>query len=337
MKAIFALLSLLLLAQCSSSPPKRTAEPARPSEAAAMQAAAAKMEAENQAKQQAKPAAEPQAPAKRAKKPAPAVSTGQTTAKTSQAEEPDQTRKNPFTPKTMTKIVVRLESAEVREGSYAAKPRTFYRGAERFCRVEEAADPDNDIAGVVIMAEPDVWMVNLATKQGRHMVVPGPRCRLPIFTLDEIKSAPDLKQPLLDLEFGREVAFFKKKAGQPQAGPMLQGKPTNLYTVKLGDLEILLFSGGSPEVPLAVVLKKASGEYTYAYDSYEELPFNAKLFSKPDGVAIRERAVANKPSGGKKKAGEANKKAAGKKPADAKQGSDAASEDKKPAPAQPKS
>ena len=296
MKAIAALCSLLFLAQCSPSPPKRTAEPARPSEAAAMQAAAAKMEAEGQAKQAA------------LQKPA-AAKSSQVAAKDGQAEAPDQAGKNPFTPKTMTKIVVRLESAEVREGSYAAKPRTFYRGAERFCRVEEAPDPDNDIAGLFIMAEPDVWTVNLATKQGRHMTVAGPRCRLPIFTLSEIKAAPDLKQPLLDLEFGREVAFFKKKAGQAQAGPMLQGKPTNLYTVKLGDMELLLFSSGSPEVPLAVVLKKAAGEYTYAYDSYEELPFNAKLFSKPEGVTIRERAVANKPSGENKKAGEATNKA----------------------------
>ena len=167
------------------------------------------------------------------------------------------------------------------------------------------------------------------------MLFPGPRCRLPIFTLQEVKSAPDLKQPLLDLEFGRELEFFKK-AGPPQAGPELRGKPTNLYTVTLGDAQLLLFSSGTPEVPLAVVMRNSAGEYTYAYDSYEELPFNPKLFSKPEGIAIRERAVASRPANEKSKSAAAKKKAANA-PGEAKQKSDAASEDKNPQPAPPKS
>jgi len=221
-------------------------------------------------------------------------------------------------PKTMTKLVVRLESSEMKLGSYAAQPRTFYRAGTGYCRVEEADDPDNDRRGVVIMNEPHVWLVNLVTGQGRHLVSPGStRCRLPIFTLDDVKSAPDLRQPLLDLEFGRELQYFKKKAGEPQAGPVLQGKPTNSYTVKLGDAELLLYSGGTPEVPLVVILKKGAGQYTYAYDSYTQLPFDAKLFSKPEGMKIREPIKTKQKPGKAKKeksAGSESKDSDNKKP-----------------------
>ena len=206
-------------------------------------------------------------------------------------------------PKTMTKLVVRLESAEVKLGSYAAQPRTFYRASTSYCRVEEADDPDNDRRGVVIMNEPHIWVVNLVSGQARHLVSPGAtRCRMPIFTVEEVKAAPDLRQPLLDLEFGRELEYFKKKAGQPEAGPVLHDKPTNSYNVKLDNAELLLYSGGTPEVPLVVILKKGASQYTYAYDSYSQLPFDGKLFSKPEGVKIRE------PIKAKPKAAKAKKK-----------------------------
>ncbi len=275
MRAICAALACLLLCSQCTSPPAKQSESSPPPKPAEPQAV------------------QPEAPPKPAKKPA--------------AVEPP--------PKTMTRLVVRLESAEMKTGSFAAQPKTFYRAGARYCRVEEPDDPDNYIRGLVIMNEPDVWMVNLAARQGRHLVSPGAaRCRLPIFTLEEVKSAPDLKQPLLDLEFGRELQFFKKKAGQPQAGPVLQGKPTNSYTVKLGDAELLLFSSGTPEVPLAVILKKGVAEYTYAYDSYQQLPFDAKLFSKPKDVKIREAAKAKPKAGKTKKANETGSDS--KKPGD---------------------
>jgi hypothetical protein len=296
MRTISALLCLLLLTQCSSPPPKQAALPPKLTEKAAMEAVIADMEKEIRAREaeQTKQAGKrsPRVPAAAEKPPAP---------------QPP--------PKTMTRLVVRLESAELKPGSFASKPRTFYRATANYCRIEEAPDPDNDIQGMIIMAQPDVWMVNLATKQGRHLLISGPGCRLPIFTMQEVKAAPDLKHPLLDLEFGRELEFFKNKAKSPEAGPVLQGKPTKLYTVKLEDSELLLFTTGTPEVPLAVILKKSSGEYTYTYDSYEQLPFNAKLFSKPEGVAIRERAVANQPADAKKKPGQTKPDAAaGDKP-----------------------
>lgn len=285
MRAISAALACLLLcSQCTSPPPKPAETPAKQAET---------------------PAAPPEAPAKPAEKPAQRA-----------APQPP--------PKTMTKLVVRLESAEVKTGSFAAKPKTFYRAGTGYCRVEEPDDPDNDMQSVVIMNEPHVWMVNLVTRQGRHLVSPGAtRCRLPIFTLDEVKAAPDLKQPLLDLEFGRELQYFKKKAGEPQPGPELQGKPTNRYSVKLDDAELLLFSGGTPEIPLAVILKKGTGEFTYAYDSYQHLPFDAKLFSQPAGMTIREPVKA------KLKAAETKKQS--EEASDAKK-----PDDRKPAAAEPK-
>ncbi|HZT13675.1 MAG TPA: hypothetical protein VFA29_12760, partial [Candidatus Baltobacteraceae bacterium] len=59
-------------------------------------------------------------------------------------------------------------------GTYGAQPKTFYRVGEDKLRVEEGLDRQNGIHELIVVAEPNVWMINLFTNSGRHMVDPGP-------------------------------------------------------------------------------------------------------------------------------------------------------------------
>ena len=135
-------------------------------------------------------------------------------------------------PETMTKLSVRLQSPEVPDDSFGAKPKTMYRAGNRYCRTEEQPDHEHGIHGLLIINEPDVWMVNLFTKTAQHFVDSGPtfNCRMPMFIGDQEKSGADTKNPLLELEFGRELAYFKEKEATRREGPVLQGKPTTVYT-----------------------------------------------------------------------------------------------------------
>jgi hypothetical protein len=71
-------------------------------------------------------------------------------------------------PKTMNRITVQLDGPEIPQDSFARKPKTIYRAGSRYCRVEEAADPEHNIHGLLILNEPNAWMVNLATKTAPH-------------------------------------------------------------------------------------------------------------------------------------------------------------------------
>ncbi len=77
-------------------------------------------------------------------------------------------------PKTMTKMEVILGSPGVQPGSFASKPKVMYRAGNRYCRIEEAPDPDNGLHGLLIVSEPDAWVVNLVTKTARHVKDTGP-------------------------------------------------------------------------------------------------------------------------------------------------------------------
>lgn len=188
------------------------------------------------------------------------------------------------------KLTVRLQSPEIPADHFAAKPKTMYRAGQGYCRTEELPDPEQGIHGLMIINEPDVWVVNLLSKTAQHLVDSGPtfNCRLPMFQGDEVKSAADMKNPILELEFGRELAYFRQKGAPPKEGPVLQGKQTNVSMVQVGDSQLFLFTVDTPERPLAVARQRGGTREIYWYGLYEELPFEPKLFAKPEGVKIEE-------------------------------------------------
>lgn len=191
-------------------------------------------------------------------------------------------------PRTMTRIVAKRAGKEV-EGTFAAKPRLLLRAGTAYCRMEEQPDPDAGIHGLLIIHEPDVWMVNRFTQSAKHMVDPGPtfNCRLPVFTM-ESASAAELKSVVAELEFGRELAFFKSRGAEAKPGPVLREKQTQVYTMELGDTHLFLFTVGKPERPWAIARRRGGSNELYWYGDYEEVPFEPELFRKPEGVKIVE-------------------------------------------------
>lgn len=189
----------------------------------------------------------------------------------------------------MTKLMVKFESPETPKESFAAQAKLMYRASSRYCRIEENPDLEHGIHGLLITNEPNSWMVNRLDKTARHILDPGPtyNCRLPMF-VNDTKSAADLKGPMMQLEFGREVEFFRPRSPAPNAGPSLQGKATMAYTVTIEDSQLFLFTSGNPEVPVAVIRKTDKTREIYWYGEYAQLSFDAKLFAKPEGVKIIE-------------------------------------------------
>ena len=156
-------------------------------------------------------------------------------------------------PKTMSKITVQLDGSELSQNDFARKPKTIYRAGSTYCRVEEAADQEHNIHALLIVSEPDAWMVNLATKTARHSVDPGPtfQCHLPIFSGPIPNAQDEVDYAKLGLEFGYELEYFKKMGAVRQdPGPVLQKQQTIGYVFDLGGTRFALFTYGPHEFPL---------------------------------------------------------------------------------------
>lgn len=176
----------------------------------------------------------------------------------------------------MTKIQVRLEGPDIPAGSFATKPKVMYRAGTGYCRMEEEEDTANGNHGLLVVNEPDAWMVNLVTKTARHIVDPGPtlNCHMPLFADDPDKDASGL-------EFGLEMQFFKSKGAKLHQGSVLQGKQTTQYQVEIGNSKLALFTYGTPERPLAVGrVRQGSGEI-YWYSGFGDVRLMPRFLLNP--------------------------------------------------------
>src|SRR5262249_1659698 len=143
--------------------------------------------------------------------------------------------------------------------SFAAQAKRLFRAGSRYCRTEENPDLEHGIHGLLIISEPDAWLINRLDKTAKHMVDPGPtyNCKMPIFA--NIQSIADLadevRKPIMELEFGREIEYFRPKSPAPSPGPVLMDKKTMAYTTEIGESQLFLFTSGNPEAPVAVIRK----------------------------------------------------------------------------------
>ena len=142
-------------------------------------------------------------------------------------------------PTTMTKISVRIIKPGPEPGTFAARPKTYWRAGKKYARIAESPDLQNQIHGLIIINEPDAWMINLSDKSGKHIIDPGPSLvvRLPLFD-----KQTGVRSKLNDLEFGMELDFFARNDAAHSAGAVIDGKATDRYEVAISDARLILWT-----------------------------------------------------------------------------------------------
>lgn len=190
-------------------------------------------------------------------------------------------------PDTMIKMVVRLMGPQVKPGSPAALPRVIYRAGPHYARIEDPPDARQQMQKLTIIAEPDAYSVNLIDKKGTHAIDQGGPNDLHVPVV--LPFDPKHMLTNLDrLEFGDEFDFFQDAHAVKEAGPIINAKPTDAYVVKTAEGTATLVVKSGTQVPITLSWQTKDGPYTYEYISYEEIPFDAGLFTKPTGITYRE-------------------------------------------------
>jgi tetratricopeptide (TPR) repeat protein len=167
----------------------------------------------------------------------------------------------------MMKIVVRDTSPDTPSTSFGAKPKTLYRMGEIYGRNEELPDLENGIHGLLVIAEPKLWMINLLDKTGKLIIDPGPTFafRAPI-----IPSQGKNQKPVLqDFELGREYDFLHQhKAKQGQR--VLNGKKYDMLSLSIEGYDIIMFSQEGKQEPFRVIVSRGQSLVCqYDYDEYK--------------------------------------------------------------------
>ena len=169
--------------------------------------------------------------------------------------------------------------------SFMAKPKTLYRVGQKLARLEESPDLKLNLHGLVIINEPDTWMINLADRTGQHSKDPGP----PVFSAPvfQEKNAPAIFNIL---EFGREHEFFVANRARSLGSRRIDDEDCDVLEVKAEDWSVDLLTSKKTKKPYQVdVIGPNALSYSIRYDSYElNLPFKEELFHPPEGIRIHE-------------------------------------------------
>lgn len=206
------------------------------------------------------------------------------------AERPAATSLPPCSPHVVTAMTVRVITPGLQAGDPRAQPRRIWRLGDRFLRnLDEPLAPSGDQM-LVIVAEPDIWQINLAKGVAQHSIDDGK---------DKVVRAPILPvgapPEFMALEFGCEAEFVAVRAPVPARTLRWGGLNAGIHTYTLGDQSLSLLMDEARGIPLMVTYGRAGRPvYMVRYDAYGPLPDQPALFQPPAGVMIVERPRASK-------------------------------------------
>lgn len=177
----------------------------------------------------------------------------------------------------------RVVSADLPASSPEAQPRKIWRLGKEFLRFEDVPNPETKIDGLIIVDEPDIWIIDRNKGQGQHATDPGPQyaVHFPIFPREQSEK---LKQ----LEFGSELKFFRDNGAREVASQTVDGIKCKLHRLELDDRELTLFL--KPDnLPLQIEVQSESVKYAVRFLRYDpdQRP-DMSLFKVPPGIKIIE-------------------------------------------------
>ncbi len=200
-------------------------------------------------------------------------------------------------PTKMVKATLRNATPDLDPDSFAAKPRTYYRLGTRYGRVEDQLDTEHGVHGLMVASEPDLWMINLLNKKGKHIIdkQPPQHFHVPLLALPgNPASLPEdtASAFLMGFELGCELEYVKAQSGgAPPKPEQLDGHTYDAYTATQGEHKIVLLIDPATGKPFSATSLKSGKVITHVvYVEYDAgLAPDLSLFVPPKDVRFLER------------------------------------------------
>src|SRR2546428_515480 len=122
-------------------------------------------------------------------------------------------------PTRMLRIVTTVDAFGLPADHFVTQPKTLYRYGSMFGRVEEVFNKQTGLHLLVVVSEPDVWVVNRVNNSGQHMTDRGTNIDFHAPIITATKS-----EHWRMLEFGCEEDFMKSVNAktEPADGGMIR-------------------------------------------------------------------------------------------------------------------
>lgn len=182
-------------------------------------------------------------------------------------------------PTRMLRIVTTVDAFGLPADHFVTQPKTLYRYGSMFGRVEEVFNKQTGLHLLVVVSEPDVWVVNRVNNSGQHMTDRGPNIDFHAPIITATKSEHWRK-----LEFGCEEGFMREVSARTE--PAEGGMTRYTHEAEGVKASLVVNPKGRPE---RLEIESSEGRFVVKYLSYEDSDFQADLFARPTGVRFSER------------------------------------------------
>jgi hypothetical protein len=183
---------------------------------------------------------------------------------------------------TMLYVEYQLAGKTIAADSFDAQVKKVWRVGDTLLRFEDAPNPATKIHGLIIVAEPNIWIIDRITNKGEHTVDPGPNFKMHFPLL-----ASEQSETLRELEFGHELEFFLAHNATALPQQEIEGVLCKPLRLNIDDREVTLYVRTS-DVPLLIAVKSPDYEYSVRFLRYEPArKVNKSLFGPPSEVQIK--------------------------------------------------
>jgi hypothetical protein len=175
----------------------------------------------------------------------------------------------------------RVVSETLPASSPELQPRKIWRLGKALLRFEDVANPETKTHALVIVDEPNLWVIDRSKSEGQHALDPGPQyvVHFPIFPREQ---SDKLKQ----LEFGSELSFFREHGAKELASQTVDGIKCKVYRLEFDDRKVTLLM--KPDnLPLQIEVQSTDVKYAVRFLQYDpnQKP-DMNLFKVPAGIKI---------------------------------------------------
>jgi len=188
----------------------------------------------------------------------------------------------------MVFAVYRFEGTAIDAYPFLATPRKIWRVGRTYMRAEEELNMSTGARTLMIVNEPDYWLINRDTFTGQHGVDNGPTYNTIAPVLS--KFAAIYSDSLRSFELCREKKFFENRKAQSLSKKTIDGVLCDSYELKFEDITLSLFlrvDNGNPK--LVSVARNGETALTVYYDEYQsDMKPDFSLFRPPAGTTITE-------------------------------------------------
>lgn len=181
-----------------------------------------------------------------------------------------------------------FEGPAIEDAPFLGNKRKIWRVGRTYMRSEQGFNPSIGYEMLMIVAEPDYWVINRSTFSGQHGIDKGPTFNTVAPVLS--KFAAIYSDSLLTFELCREISFFVQRNASPVRSETVDGVACELYELTFDDYTLTLYVRKDRLVPFQAKLSRAGATLlTVSYDDYQsDLDPDFTLFRPPAGITITE-------------------------------------------------